>query len=106
MVAGKVANLSDGQHSSANLQSTSFAEAAEMLNVSERLVNAAKKVQNNATLEVVAAVEDGTVTVSDTAKVGNLPANHRKFAVETRRNYKYETLRKYKWVAIAPRAKR
>ena len=55
MVAAKLANLElgDNQHSaSANLQTQTRAQAAEKLNVSERTVNAAKKVQQQATPEL------------------------------------------------------
>lgn len=44
MVAARLANLSDGQRSSANLQEVSRAKAADMLNVSERGVNIAVRV--------------------------------------------------------------
>lgn len=44
---------------SANLQTPTRAEAAEMLSVSERTVNAAAKVKDEGTPELVAAVESG-----------------------------------------------
>ena len=57
MVAAKLANLSNGEignnRSSANLQTNTRAEAAKMLNVSERSVNSAKKVEQNAIPEIV-----------------------------------------------------
>ncbi|RIZ70584.1 MAG: hypothetical protein D0528_01160 [Methylococcales bacterium] len=62
MVAAKLANISlgDNQHvgGSANLQTqTSRADAAKMLNVSERSVNSAKKVEQNAIPEIIEKVE-------------------------------------------------
>jgi hypothetical protein len=67
MVAAKLANMKVGdfagnQHvASANLQTpqVSRAEAASMLNVSERSVNTAKAVEAKAPAEVVRAVEQG-----------------------------------------------
>ena len=76
MVAAKLANmeLGDNQHrGSANLQTqTSRAEAAEMLNVSERTVNTAKKVEQSGAPELVNAVEQGAVSVSAAADVATL----------------------------------
>jgi hypothetical protein len=63
MVAAKLANMVQGQRTdiepSANLQNVSRAEAASMLNVSERSVNTAKAVEAKAPAEVVRAVEQG-----------------------------------------------
>ncbi len=54
MVAAKLANLPAHRpdNNTANLQ-TSRAEAAKMLNVSERSVNSAKKVEQNAIPEII-----------------------------------------------------
>ncbi|ARJ65140.1 hypothetical protein WV31_05435 [Magnetospirillum sp. ME-1] len=66
-IAAKLANMQQGARTdlepSANLQSTSRADAAAMLNVSERSVNAAKKVQK-ADPALFAKVESGEVAVS------------------------------------------
>jgi len=68
MVAAKLANLEQGARTeiepSANLQKVSRAEAAEKLNVSERTVNAAKKVQTAGIPELQGQVEQGQVSVS------------------------------------------
>ena len=79
MVAAKLANieLGENQHNigSANLQThkVSRAEAAELLNVSERTVNAAAKVKNEGAPELVVAVESGQASVSAAAEVATLP---------------------------------
>jgi ParB family chromosome partitioning protein len=79
MVAAKLANMELGQnqHSlgSANLQThqISRAESAELLNVSERTVNAAAKVKDEGALELVRAVESGAASVSAAAQVATLP---------------------------------
>lgn len=74
-VAAKLANLKagDNQHTTApaNLpdHAVSQAQAAEMLNVSERSVRAAVKVLHDGDEELVHAVERGDVAVSAAAKV-------------------------------------
>ena len=86
MVAAKLANLENGQRSSsANLQSTpvSRADAASMLNVSERSVNTAKMVEAKAPVEVVRAVENGSISVSLAAKVSELPEEEQELIAST-----------------------
>ena len=96
MAAAKLANLANGQRadrvsaSSANLHScepslpafepapsraapVSQGEAAKLLNVSQRTVATAKKVQDAAPQEVVSAVEAGHISVSLAAQVADLP---------------------------------
>lgn len=84
MVAAKIANLEhgDNQHSGdANLHllgepevvPVTTAQAAGMLNVSERSVAAARKVRDEGTPELVKAVESGNVSVSAAADVATLP---------------------------------
>ena len=78
MVAAKLADMESGERTDlgppANLQEvTSRAEAAEMLNVSERSVNAAKKVQMGGVLSLIEAVEAGEVAVSTAADIATLP---------------------------------
>lgn len=75
MVAAKLANMESGARTdlpTANLQEVSRAEAAEMLNVSERTVNTAKKVENQGAPELVDAVEQGQVSVSAAADIATL----------------------------------
>ncbi len=74
MVAARLANMPNGgnreeQHS-ANLHSAS--EAASKLNVSERIVKTAKKVQREAIPEVVEKVEAGELSVSGAAAIVEL----------------------------------
>ena len=76
MVGAKLANMKQGQRTdiepSANLQNVSQSDAAELLNVSPRSVASAAKVQAEAPLEVVRAVEQGAMSVSLAAKVVEL----------------------------------
>jgi hypothetical protein len=66
MIAAKLANMPSGTRTdlqpTANLQEVSRAEAAKMFNVSERTVNTAKKVEQNAIpelIEFIALAHDG-----------------------------------------------
>lgn len=78
MVAAKLANLENGQHtSSANLQSTavSQSDAAEMLNVSTRSVASAAKLlgDNQTPKEVARFVEAGSVSINLATQFAELP---------------------------------
>lgn len=94
MAAAKLANLAHGgnrrveQAANLPLESPSLptfepdapkpapvpqAEAARLLNVSERSLRTAKKVQDTAPQEVVAAVQTGHISVSLAAQVAELP---------------------------------
>jgi len=69
------ANLPDGSVSSAN--------AAEALNVSERIVKTARTVQENGSPELVEAVEKGDVSVSKASEISKkVPKERQKEAVE------------------------
>lgn len=61
MVAAKLAKMEQGARTdlkpSANLQEVSRAQAAELLSVSERSVNTAKKVERQGAPELIEAVE-------------------------------------------------
>jgi len=77
MVAAKLAKLprggdrkSDTFDQTANLRTD---QAADMLNVSSRTVETARKVVNDGAPELVAAVESGAVSVSAAADVATLP---------------------------------
>lgn len=80
-IAARVADMPRGgvgsnqhQSKSANWQnSTSISDAANLLNVSERSVARARKVQETAPPEIVQAVDDGNISVSLAAKVADLP---------------------------------
>lgn len=84
--AAKIANLGQGRPADkpANLPlltsepeavaaPVTQAEAARMMNVSERMVRAAKHVQETAPSEIVRAVDEGRVSVSLAAQVADLP---------------------------------
>jgi len=74
MAAAKLANMPAHRPSkSANLRGNSQSEAAKLLNVSERTVNAAKKVQQQGAPELTVAVEVGRVAVSAASDVATLP---------------------------------
>ena len=71
-VAAKLANLKDGQRADQAAQicaPVTQDQAAEMLNVSRRSVQAAAKVLHDGDDELVHAVERGDVAVSAAAKV-------------------------------------
>lgn len=83
-VAAKLANLPQGRPADkgANLPllpeapeapAVSVAAAAEMLNVSERSVKSARKVQDRGAPELVAALDAGRVAVSTAAEIAELP---------------------------------
>lgn len=80
-VGAKLANLENGQHSSANLHGTSAAEAASLVNVSERSVKTARSVVTKGAPELVEKVEQGKVSVSAAADVARLPKDEQKEVV-------------------------
>lgn len=81
-VAAKIANMRQGERTdlepSANLPKVSQAEAADLLNVSERSVRSAKSVVENGTPELVAAVDAGQISVNAAAEVAKLPKEEQK----------------------------
>jgi DNA methylase len=89
MVAAKIANMPSGYRTDiepgANLPEVpaptppvSAARAAEMLNVSERTVKAARVVRDQAVPELAEKVERGTVSVSAAAPIARLPEPEQK----------------------------
>jgi phage N-6-adenine-methyltransferase len=89
MVAARLANMVNGgiragqntiASQTANLQSEAIsrAEAADLLNVSERTVNAAAKVKDEGAPELVRAVESGAASVSAAAEVASLPVEEQR----------------------------
>jgi hypothetical protein len=68
----------------ANLRLESRKNAGVILNVSERLVDDAVKVQREATPEVVQAVETGQLAVSAAAKLADAAADVQKRVLERR----------------------
>ena len=75
MVASKLAKMPRGRPSEENppIGGITNTEAATMLNVSERAVERARKVQEVGVPALVAAVETGVVSVSAAAEVAKLP---------------------------------
>ena len=72
---------------------TAGADAAELLNVSERSVARASHVLKSADEQVIAAVESGDVAVSDAAAVANRPKEEQRRALEATRQGRARTLR-------------
>jgi hypothetical protein len=89
MAAAKLATMPHGgaEYRTANLQidGTTRAEAAKMLNVSERTVNSAAKVRDHAEAAVISAVEQGHLAVSAAAQATDLSGDdQREIAKEAR----------------------
>lgn len=77
MVAAKLANMPSGYRSDSppeNLPKViSQSQAAEMLNISDRSLRTAKKVEENAAPSLIEKVQQGTVSVSLAADLSELP---------------------------------
>lgn len=73
MVAAKLANLPRGSNQHAQICAPSQSDAAELLNVSRRSVQAAREVLQEAPQEVAQAVEQGHLSVSLASQVAALP---------------------------------
>jgi hypothetical protein len=85
MVAARLANLKDGQTKPGTqiCVPVSQEDAAERLKVSQRSVQSATKVKDDAIPEVIQAVERGDVPVSVAAEIAELPqAEQRKVAAK------------------------
>jgi ParB-like chromosome segregation protein Spo0J len=105
MVAARLATLPKGANQHASIEAPSQNNAADLLNVSRSGVQRARKVKENGTPELVAAVDRGEVSVSAAAEVATQPAevqqeivaggNVKKAAKEIRVSYKKEP-KKYK----------
>ena len=78
MVAAKLANMRQGERTdlppSENSPKVSQAKAADLLNISDFSLRAARKVRWQAQPEVIKAVEAGTMAVSAGAKLADQPA--------------------------------
>lgn len=87
MVAASVATMRQGERTdlqpSANLPKVSQSDAAKLLNVSERLVRDAKVVKDRAIPEIVRAVEQGKLPVSEAAHAAKLPAEIQRQCAES-----------------------
>ena len=83
MVGANIATLEVGRPSNtANLRNKTQAQVAGDLNVSERSVNTAKKVQREGAPELVAEVQQGNISVSAAAELSSLPEEAQQEAVE------------------------
>jgi len=77
MVAAEIATMKQGERTdtqpSASLQKVSVSEASELMSVSPRSTQAARKVKEQGAPELVAAVVQGAITVSDAATILDEP---------------------------------
>ena len=73
MVAARLAKMKLGANQHAQICAPSQSEAADMLNVSRRAVQTARKVEQRGAPELIKAVELGNVSVSAAADVAELP---------------------------------
>jgi hypothetical protein len=106
IVAGRIAKMQPGNNQplgkgsrEANLPNEnnslpSQKEAAETLNVSPRSVRAGKKVVEKGEPELIRAVEEGAVSVSDAAKVADRPAKVQRDAVAAVKEGRAKTVAK------------
>jgi hypothetical protein len=72
MVAAKIANLPKGSNQHAPIGAPSQDDAADMLNVGRRSVQRAREVLERATAELLAEVEQGSISVSRAASRRNV----------------------------------
>jgi phage N-6-adenine-methyltransferase len=86
MVAAKLANMSHGgdrkSDQAENLPLVSQAKAADMLNVSDRSVRTAKKVQEEAIPEITEKVSSGEISLNAAAMAASLPEEEQQEIVE------------------------
>lgn len=80
-VAAKIANLAEGRPKTTAGAVVSQAAAAEMMNVSVDALQRSKTVQDKGSEELKEALADGTVTLSDAAKVAKQPKEKQAKAV-------------------------
>jgi len=75
MVGAKIAQVEFGQnqHTAGSENLPTQAQAAEQLNISDRSIRTAKKVQEAGTPELIEAVEQGEISVSAAADVATIP---------------------------------
>lgn len=82
MVAASLANLGEGRPETAQICAVSQTAAADMLNVSRRMVQSAVAVKRDGADELVAAVQDGLVSVSAATEAVELDADTQRAIVE------------------------
>ncbi len=86
MVADRLATLKHGRPEKSQICGISQSEAAQLLSVSKRSVETARKVLSAGSDQIIGAVDAGNVAVSDAASVVDLPAEQQN-----------NLLRKVKW---------
>lgn len=92
MVAAKLVTTTAGTNQHTPKGGTSQAAAAEALNVGTRTVQRATEVVEHGAPELVAAVQNGTVKVTDAANITELPKAKQKAAVKAVVNGKAKTV--------------
>ena len=107
MVAARVATLPRGANQHTENSACSQGKAANMLSVSADSIQFARKVIDRATPELVAAVDDGTVKVSQAAQLADAEPDYQKAildkvaeglpVLEARRQVKNESLKTTPW---------
>ena len=98
MIAAKLADMKQGERTDLRkiCQKLSQAEASEMLNVSDRSLRSAHKVQDQGIPELIHSVESGKVAVSDAARVVDLPHTEQADALEKLETGQAKTLKQAK----------
>jgi len=83
MVAARLATLKDGQHGAASIEAAkSQPEAASMLNVGRSSVQRARVVLDHGIPELVKAVDDGRIAVSDASKIAGKDSETQRAVVQ------------------------
>ena len=84
MVASRLANMRQGERTdlAQNCAKLTQPEAAKLLNVSRRSTQAAKKVQEQGSVELVRAVDSGKITVSEAATLLKHPEDTQREILE------------------------
>ena len=83
MVASKLANLGEGRpKETASIEAVSQDRSAELLNVSRSAVQRATKVRSEGTPELVSAVEQGRIAVSQAANIAAMKPDKQREAVK------------------------
>lgn len=101
MVAARIANLENGQRASQFCEAVTQTSAAEMLNVSPRLVSSAKKVIEKGVSDLEEKVEAGELSVSRAAVIADAPKGKQKRLIKMGRNATKDLLNKTRQKALA-----
>lgn len=105
MVAARIANMRQGERTDiAQIQAMSQSAAAELLNVSRSAVQSAKKVQDDGSPALAAAVDAGMVAVSTAANLTDLPPKEQRELIDA--NDKDAIVRRANQIKAEKREKR